>query len=394
MNRLWLAIPLFPLCTLCTLCSATIAQTTTSPHSLYATNEGPGQTNALGIFAAGRFQYLEGNSRGTPMTIKAMAYRHDHTNYSTVNGMGRSWTSVQIRMSEGDLSTFGITFSANSATTPSLVFSNSIQWPFRLGAPKTVPSGFVLGFPFSTNWGYSGLQDILADYTFLGGTLSNAQSWSGTAAVPYHLDSFSVGSFASGPAVTFGNINGGCTDGAWGSSTVGASVHMRAETYAPNYPVPSLQNRFYVEGSGKNLGPSTFAMLILAFGADTGGIPVGIPCNNLYLDIRRTLFFHPVQTTSTGNIAAYNFGIPGGLAPYTIAWAGVNLVIQAAWNDTTRNTLKLTAASRNSLVAVPPFLSSTGVKMKTTYSYDPAFTTGPFFRSGDPAAIPIVQYSN
>jgi hypothetical protein len=373
------------------LCGVASAQSmAVSPDPIFSRSEGAGTVRTFGAYAAGRYQFIDGNHRGSSSILKELCFRHDHRNYDVTTGMGRSWTGVQVRVFQGELSTFNSTFSTNSSTVPTLVFSNSVSWPIVLGASDPLPNMWRIAFPFSTNYAYGGNLDIGTDLTFEGGSLANSASWSGSTRHSYYLDSFFVGSFASGSNVILGHTNGGCVDG--GSSTTnGASVKLDMATYGPNMANVVFRNKYFILATGQNFAKNSTMMLALAFRAVVTGVPVGIPCNSLYLNPAVTWFLYPQATNSVGAMSPFAFGLSAGLTNYNPAWAGFNLVLQGAWTDSQNGRLKLSSASRNSFSALP-LPNTAAVRMKTAYDYNAANATATFTGDGDSTAIPIICY--
>ena len=384
MNRLNLVLAV------ATLASVAAAQTpVVTPNPIFARSEGSGTAMYFGAYAAARHQFVDGNHRGSSMTVKELCFRHDDRNYDVMNGMGREWNSVVINMSEGALSSVGSTYSANSVTSPTQVFNSSVSWPIQLGATPFIPAPFAMKFPFSTNWAFSGNRDIVTDFKFSGGKLVNSSAWTGLR--PYYLDSFSIGSFANAPATTLGYTNGGCRDSA-ATSTQGASTTFDSASYGPTMSSSVFRNKYFVRASGKNFAKNAPVMMTLAFLASPDGVWIpGINCNNVHLDLRRTWFFSPSMSNALGEVPPYSFGIAGGLIPYTTAWVGFNLVIQGAWNDSRTNALKLSTASRTSFVA-HAYTSRSAIRMKAAYGASATSTTASAVVDGDPSVIPIFCY--
>ena len=312
MNRLRHAFSALSAISVATLVGVASAQTpVVTPDSIYARSEGSGTATFFGAYAAGRFQFVDGNRQGSSMTVKELCFRHDDRKYNVTNGMGREWNSVVINMSEGSLTSVGSTYTANSMTSPTQVFSKRVTWPIQLGPTPFIPAPFAMKFPFSTNWAYSGNRDIVTDFKFSGGTLANSSPWTGKR--PYYLDSFSIGSIANAPATSLGYKNGGCRDSS-ATSVEGASVLFDSASYGPTMSSTVFRDKYFVRATGKNFPKSAPVVLALAFLAHTDGIWIpGIDCNKIHLDPRRVWFFNPVLTNTLGEIPPNSFGLPDGL---------------------------------------------------------------------------------
>src|SRR5690606_20797659 len=92
----------------------------------------------------------------------------------------RNWTNVLMQVAEGSYANASTTFTANLTTNPKTVFNQAVSWT---GITGTSPSPGVWGapvrFPFSAPYIYTGSSDLVLDFTFTGGTLANAASWTG-----------------------------------------------------------------------------------------------------------------------------------------------------------------------------------------------------------------------
>ena len=381
---------------LCFLASGSLltAQSVTSPLNAYSLSEGGGSCTTFGAYAAGRYQFADDNFSGSAMSVSELAFRHDHSSYTVQDGMGRSFSNVTVFAAETNYASFGTTFASNATTTPVRVFDSSLSWPIQLGPTMEVPATWDVTVPFTSSFAYTGTGALMTDFTFTGGTLANSAAWSGTNAVPYRLDSFNLGHTAEGPPVTLGRVNGGCVDSS-ASSPVGASLRLVIRAHGPSHPNPTLQNQFYIEATGKNFAPSSSVLMFLAFRGEVQGFTFPfITCNDVHLPLGGRMWFpHPVMADAVGNIAPYNLGAPGGLAPFTPAWHGIPVFAQGMWDDTTTTALKFSAGSRNSFMALPvPTVADS--KLKVAYDPNPAASTAGFSAEGDSNSIPIFRYTN
>ena len=381
------------LCILLACPLATAQSSVVSPHSNYAKSEGSEYSSAFGSYPESRYQIADGNYRSTAMTITEIAFRLDHRKYTADTGMGRSWSNVKLYTAECDLSTIDNTFSTNATTIQTKVFDGPIVWPSQNTAPLELPAQWSLAIPFRSSYAYSGIKDLLNDFTFQGGSLNNNSPWTATKPHPYILDSFGVGVEAEGAPVSFGKIANGCRDSQSLSGT-GAYLNLDTATFGPNTANPLARNKYFFEVTGANFGPRVPVVVTLAFGASTLGIPFpGVPCNNVHLQLGRVWFLYPVPTNTIGNIAAFNFGVAFGLVPYTPAWHGINMFVQAIWNDSATGALRFSAGSRNSFIAMP-LEKAADVKMQSFYSPDPFASVASSGDVGNSSSIPIIRYRN
>ncbi|MHC4853282.1 MAG: hypothetical protein ACYTF5_14805, partial [Planctomycetota bacterium] len=158
-----------------------------------ATTEGMRYAYYFLRYANGQSQLLDGQHKGTARTITEIAFRLDNYNYNSTYGMGRTWTNMTIKMCEGDYNTFSSTIAANRKTPQTQVFSATVTFPTLSGYPLIKPDlwGGLTSkyrFPFTTKWTYGGTGDILSEWKYVGGTLANKGSWSGSTYKYYRQD--------------------------------------------------------------------------------------------------------------------------------------------------------------------------------------------------------------
>ena len=60
--------------------------------------EGEGAAHIFGRYADGRFQFAEGDLKGTARNFTGLAYRLDYRDHSASTAMGRKWSNVTVRV--------------------------------------------------------------------------------------------------------------------------------------------------------------------------------------------------------------------------------------------------------------------------------------------------------
>ena len=365
-----------------------------SPSSVYRRAEGPGVSGALGAHSEGRYQLVDGNLGSTPRSLKALSFRYDHRVYTASGGMGRTWKSVTIDMSDGNLAAFSSTYSANSLSTPARVFSNTMSWPTQIGARKTMPDSFGLTIPFGTKYSYAGKKPLLTDFRFAGGTMANNAAWGPGRFFVYFLDSFNVGHTSVGPSISLGKIKGGCVDSAV-TTGMGASVTMHTEARSVNHPNLLKKLTMQFRASATGFAPKAPVAMAFAFNANLAGTVIpGVNCNRIHLDLNRALFIGYVAADATGSIRdRYFFGIPNGTLSYLAMASGLNMVVQCAWADSKNRNMMFSAGSRNALMPISPFATREEVRMNVAYGGRPLHPMSTFLHKGDPGATPLLRYA-
>jgi len=349
-----------------------------------------------------RWQNVDGENRGSAFVMNSIAARLDGTyNYNTSYGMGRTWSNVTLNISEGDLSKFSNTFSANATTTPTTVFSASWSLPSVTGLQSPAPQPWggkngELKIPFTTTWVYTGKQDILTDWVYTGGTLANSGSWTTTTSRYYMIDSYGSANEYSGvgstyayiPTTRLNNTSTGvttrCNDSEHGSTTTGSYCLVVATAYGEKYVVDNYKGRLLFYTYSYYTGYENPVIHGIAFANDTTGLDLGTGCNKLHL--KGPILLRPRTTMpsaySTSGYSGYRFD----LIKWTKAMAGLQVTVQAAWSDSSTNNFALSQARQATLPSSLPGpapqrlaiynynkTSTTGFGPYTTYVYNPAF---------------------
>ncbi|MCA8957790.1 MAG: hypothetical protein KDC87_17070 [Planctomycetes bacterium] len=337
------------------LAAAVPAQTTfTSPPGLDQ-QTGGGASWGVGAYAAGRSQLADGHWRGNPLILRELALRL-RSPTSGYFEAGRSWTQVSLSMSETSIATFSGTFSSNLLRPATLVFQAAVSWPFVTGPHQSVPAPWAYRFPFTTPWVYTGGNDILADWDFTGGTLTNQQSW-GTTVATYQFDTVPTAATAYATGRDLGNTgSAGCRDS---TSTIPTLSSRTALTVAVHHPLDRanpLAGQMVVSQLGSQFGPNTQVLSVVGLRSFDPGIPFpGVPCNGVHIDTRVPFLWSTVPSTNVGALPEHWTLTGRGGVPFQSAWVGQEIVVQGAWNDTASRVFLLSSASRTTVPTAPTF---------------------------------------
>lgn len=298
---------------------------------------------------------FDGELRGKPGLIKSIAYRTDYL-ARTTSEIGRAWENVTVYLSDCDPSKASATFSLNSTSTPTRVFSGTAAWPTLNGDPgsRPAPWGAASGglqFPFARAWGYAGTKDICLDYKFGGGTLVNGGSWSSLVPPVYYLDGFSTPphTMSFGAETRHGKSlgNGGCmaTGSIYGMAGFASMITQTNSSAATSNPGQFLLSLITVFTETKRA-----VIHAVGFGGSAAGVVFpGVTCNRLYINPSQPTLF-------VSNIASPPYRLTSltlGPTNYLPARVGVPIWFQAAWADSVSGALLLTNASQNAVSKTP-----------------------------------------
>jgi hypothetical protein len=336
-----------------------------------------GRNNAyytLGRYPGGHYMFFDGEFRGTPMTLKGVDYRLDNQVHTVSTAMGRSWTSVVIDAAECDTTNLSTTFTANPVTTPTRVFESPVTWPSLIGKPPVQPADWNISFPFKTNWGYTGNQDICIDFVFAGGTLANNGGWTSSQSIYYYLDALDDVTYNEAKSTELGDSGNyyGCNDRGV-THLYGAQVYTTAQHYGSGPWVSSTyRDHLVFYQNGRWFGISRPVITILGIKSVTAGwnFP-GVYCNKGYIDTSLPTLVFPFFSDTSGNLPQFSFGAPANGIPVPASVAGVELVTQAAWADSQNGRLLLSSAATLKIPERPPFWDRSAL-----YTWDSTRTTG------------------
>jgi hypothetical protein len=334
----------------------------------------------LGAYANERFQAADATSRKQIMLVKEISYRLDQKNYnpnSASGGAGKSWAKVTLHMSECDFDKMTSTFNTNPVTTPTKVYDSATSWATQSGYPSTKPApwgGNGIRFPFkSTPWLYTGVNDMLLDYEFTGGTLANSGAWAGATSKRYYLDGIKSPNLTAGAATEYPASKGqttppNCMDSFHAPSTSRAAYNNIQGINVSNADRKSNPGEVYFQWRSFYTAPSKPVIKALGFAGVPAGIPIGTHCNKLYLDTTQPYFTIGQTAGSTGTSPFTRMN-----AKFLPPMGGISVWFQCAWDDSVLKRFSLTTASERKIPAGPPPL---GPRRQSVRTSDPTAKTG------------------
>ncbi len=336
----------------------------------------------LGQYSNERFQAADGQFRKQIMVIHQISYRLDagrnYASNATSAGVGRTWSKVTLHASECDYDKMTSTFSTNTLTTPQKVFDAQMTWLTQVGTPSTDPApwgGSGHKFPFTSNWVYTGAQDILLDFTFTGGTLANSSAWTGSTSKRYYLDGYNSPNFNLGLAVEYPTnysqtTPANCMDSSLSVANQAARNDIQG-IFVYNADRTSNPNQVYLSWRSFYTAPGAPVLKALGFAGKPAGVNIFARCNRLYLDLSLPYLLFPDTASSTASTAASGFTTLS--APFHKSMGGAALWFQCAWDDSKSKSFSLTTASQRIVPVGPP---PDGPRRKTLYASDPTAATG------------------
>ena len=356
------------------LAHLTTAQTLTSPTG-YLSFEGPRRSSQFGTLPSFRAQVVDGEYRGRVLVLKSVGFRQESAPYSSVN-QARSWSSVSLKVADGNFLGMGQTFSANYVSSATTVFSGSVNWP-PTPVVQTVPQQWqaALSFPFRAGKVFTGNRDILYDWQFSGGRLANNGAWS-RMPIEYNLDSYADADQVPATIKKYRSGNG-CRDSkaTW---TQSAWSQIVGTAYGPNWSVQSWRNKLRFSLQAFRTGPNATVVHALDYAGVPAGVSFpGISCDKLFLQLTpaMSLFFTRASSSGLGSIV-YPTGTPNGLVTYQPIFAGFKFWTQATWTDTGTGAMLLTDAVEATL----PLLPKGRTKHKSVFANAAFATSGSFPR--------------
>lgn len=350
----------------------------------------------LGYYQEMRAQISNADLKGKGVvSMKEISFRQD-ASVSSTSAIDRSWTNVQLQLCETNYASLSTTWTNNFLTTPTQVFSGSHSWPSLTTQPPGSPNPWNNGglrFPFSPSFIYSGTNDLLLDFEFVGGTLGNSGAWGpgSSNGKGYYLDGRTVVTSVGGSLNSGGlNIqtNPCAKDSSYtGTSTFGPNSYFWHWSYAKVTGSPTTDDkmRFYFQLSG--FPASTKVLQGVSLNGTTSltdpKFPVvpGLGCQNLCIDLTQMLHINTF-TTSTSGSANTN---TSNYIPFLHAAVGLRIYTQSIWDDTVLKTAKLSRVSNtliNAQPAAPDFAGKFAYHYTRTSptSFTPSQSTVPLFR--------------
>jgi hypothetical protein len=340
-----------------------------SPHPAFGTQEGGGFSRYFGAYPAVRYQLADASMGNGGIAIKELAFRPDgQIGHNSNTGTGRTWRSVALLMSGCNLPTMTKLYNRNVVGTPTVVFNGSVTWPTVTGRTRTPPSAFVVRFPFRSIWRSPRNLDILADFTFSGGTLANGAPWTTPVRNNYYLDSYNYGTSAGDVGSNLGKSGplGGCADSRAANSN-GASTAVFYSTFGPNYRTPSQRNKHRFRSRLLDAGPGALAFQVLGVARPTGTGYPGVSCQKLWLDLSKPILLSTIRVGTFGSSGNNYWGNPSGYFPRNPAIEGASFCVQSAWEDTGNRSLRLSNARWTQVPRLPKWSTSAAVPHRAVW---------------------------
>ena len=384
-------------------CAPAIAQTKRTCPPGFETKEGSHFSDYLGRFADSRQQFADGDCRGLPISIKQVDYRVNQEFYSGNDGTGRTWTNVTLNLALTDVSQMSQTFAANILTTPTTVFSGPVTWKALLNTnpfpntPQVAKWGDVASFVFPTPFFYIGNKDLLFDYTFRGGRMTNGATWVGATSGRYKFDAVAGqdldysrnrglgwGNFPLGPGLNPRPPGSppGCSDS---GQTFFAWAAVEVDVFSSNPPNPTrvhrdylgrgnqtyaqLKGMFDIELSSLRTAKNGNVIHALGVAGNLLGVNVGAKCNFLFIDTTKPFFTFLRKADGTGNIGFASNTMKStllGPVAFKPAFAGVRVWHQAAYADSLTGQFALTTARLADIPNPPVTVRKSMVYSKAT----------------------------
>jgi len=358
-----------------------------SPPALATVEGNDGAYYLLG-YAESRFQYAEGELRGKALSLSDVAFRLDYRNHTSDTAMGRAWTKVTLNVAETDWTKMTATFSENQFTTPVQVFNAAYDVPSVEGTPvlKPTPFGNKYAFPFKSPYAYSGVNDLLLDFAFLGGTMDNGIVWGCGNLYPYYLDGNSDTTTYRSMRTTYPVTPPipPCRDSAI-VNNLNAYTFADLMVHGITHSNVMLREKASFEMYSYYTAPNANIISAIGFSGNRTGVDLSARCNLLYVNLE-TLWFAVARTTtgSLGFSGTYDI-----VEPWAPRMANMQIWVQTAWDDSKINAFSLTQAMTVEMPSEMP----TPRRMVCTYSYLPAADTGFNPEIGSAYLNPITRYT-
>ncbi|MBK8974847.1 MAG: hypothetical protein IPM29_02885 [Planctomycetes bacterium] len=173
-----------PLALLLALGASASAQSVVLPAG-YDVREGENRTPAPAMWPA-RMQFVYGDARGRPMTLRHLAWRGDGNAIPVATYAART-VSTEVNVCDGDASALVADFARNQITPPVTVFARrDVSYPDHRAAPRQSPAPFDIAVQFDQPYVHTGLRDLLLDIrTYAGSQPSSNDSYHVDVATPW-----------------------------------------------------------------------------------------------------------------------------------------------------------------------------------------------------------------
>lgn len=319
-----------------TLATPLFAQGTSVPPGYEATeygNHGNGSSQTLGAHAFQHAQVLAGDKLPAGKWSK-LSFREARTGTSEA----RTFKGLTLMVGPHDYSKKSTVFAANFTSTPSTVFTGSINFPKSSATARPLWGQFVaaadMTIPFSQAYGHGG-GGACFDFMFSGGTLDNGATWTG--ADIYHMDGLrDANSTYYNQAVTYLYGSTGAPCFATGQTNYGYFVPFQRNygindtTSTANQGMSRLyQSALRLANNATAIGAVSFNQPYLA--------PVAVPgsCQSLYMDLSGSKYPYYLVPFKTGATGSWNNLSNPILVKYNAALIGIRIWTQCAYDDPT-----------------------------------------------------------
>jgi len=362
--------------------------TLVSPPAL-ATVEGNTGAYAFLYYSNARHQHADGELRGKALSLTEVAWRLDYRNHTTSTTQGRKWTKVTLNLADTDWTKMTSTYTKNQLSTPVEVFNSALALPWSGGGqPFFKPDNFggKHAVPFKTPYSYSGKQDLLLDWMFLGGTMDNNAAWSTSRSYQYYLDGNNPTTTYTSPRPYYPakEPNPRCRDSAIASN---ASAHTYATLQVHGITHSNLSYRDKAQFSmySRYTAPNGRIITAIAFGGVPAGLNIGARCNMLYANLNLPWLALGRMANNSGSSTTYT----SPLVAWTAGMRNLQIWVQTAWADSKTNVFSLTRAMR----VVMPADKPRPRRLVVLYHYDRNRTTGSGPYLNNHPWAPITRYT-
>ncbi len=334
--------------------SSILAQNFVTTPPSGTTLEGPDSTLIFGWAANQGHRFMDNTHVGAKRGLKGVSFRSDYRNHDAI---GRTWSNVTVMAAHGDFTSISkLSPDYKLKDTPTKVFDSRWSFPALKGTPALNPAAWggatgALNFRFSTPWAYNGNDAIFLEWQFSGGVADNNVPWVGPTprGFEYYLDSMPESMWEGSNKITQthpttlspcydsafykgGTSKTNATIDAWLSGTETAELVVKTNYTSTKNPV------IYAVGLAGN----------------AQGLDLGAGCNRLYVDFTSptVLVYLPAPSNTTAFASLTQTATRK-------AWMK-EVWVQAAWADSSNQSLRLTHAVQaafGSAKPVPVFAS-------------------------------------
>ena len=274
------------------------------------------------------YQQVHGDLRGTPRSVRSLAFRRDAT--STTVSQPRTVT-LDAFMGEGDLATVTTTFATNYAATPMQVITNkTFNAPSWVDQPIDAPAPFDFVIPLDTPFAYTGNLDLVWEFRLTataptGSYVTDAASGTGNGLQHGNRQGMGTGcTTANGVMTLRSNFTTSTTvhSLSWQtrsgpSSAAGVTLVGVTPTNLPFPPV--CPGTIWTDGALLQLGGTTTAAGVMNTSV------ISIPYNAVLVGVTTHAQSAAVDATQPGLGLAASNGLASTIPDVTVAVMGARL---------------------------------------------------------------------